>query len=95
MTGTRRSSSELDVRRRRALVRSWRRGTREMDIVLGEFADAEIDRLSEEELAAYEALLEVSDAELFKWVTGEKPVPTAHDTPLLRRLLAGRRRAGA
>jgi antitoxin CptB len=91
MTGTRRSSFDLDPRRRRALVRSWRRGTREMDLVLGEFADAEIDRLNDQELAAYEALLDVADAELFQWITGEKPVPEVHDTPLLRRLVASRR----
>lgn len=72
-------------------MRSWRRGTREMDLVLGEFADAEIDRLNDQELAAYEALLDVADAELFQWITGEKPVPEVHDTPLLRRLVASRR----
>lgn len=92
MTGTQRSSSDLDMRRRRALMRSWRRGMREMDLVLGEFADAEIDRLSDAELDEYEALLDTADTELLKWVTGEKPVPQAYDTDLFRRLLASRRR---
>ncbi|EKF17536.1 succinate dehydrogenase assembly factor 2 [Nitratireductor pacificus] len=90
MTGTTRSSHDLDPRRRRALVRSWRRGTREMDLVLGGFADAEIDRLSEDELAQYEALLEVPDTQLFKWVTGEATVEPLHDTPLFARILATR-----
>ena len=45
MTGTTRSSSDLDPRRRKALFRSWHRGTREMDLVLGRFADAEIGSL--------------------------------------------------
>jgi antitoxin CptB len=44
MTGTTRSSADLDPRRRRILVRAWRRGIREMDLVIGGFADAEIGR---------------------------------------------------
>lgn len=90
MTGTTRSSHDLDPRRRRALVRSWRRGTREMDLVLGGFADAEIDRLSDDELDQYEALLEIPDTQLFKWVTGEAAVQPPHDTPLFARILATR-----
>ncbi|MCR4267377.1 succinate dehydrogenase assembly factor 2 [Nitratireductor sp. ZSWI3] len=90
MTGTTRSSHDLDPRRRRALVRSWRRGTREMDLVLGEFADAQIDVLSEAELAEYETILEVPDTELYKWVTGEAPLPAAYDTPLFARILSSR-----
>ena len=40
MTGTTRSSAGLDERRRRLLYRSWHRGTREMDLIMGRFADA-------------------------------------------------------
>ena len=50
MTGTTRSSADLDPRRRRILVRAWRRGIREMDLVIGGFADAEIADLSTAEL---------------------------------------------
>ena len=88
MTGTRRSSSDLDPRRRRALVRAWRRGTREMDLVLGGFADAYIDVLSDSEMAAFEALLSAPDTILFQWVTGEAPVPETYDTALFRRIRA-------
>ena len=42
MTGTTRSSNGLDDRRKRLLFRCWHRGTREMDLILGRFADAEI-----------------------------------------------------
>lgn len=93
MTGTTRSSENLDPRRRRALIRSWRRGTREMDLVLGGFADAEIDRLSESELDQYEALLDMPDTDLFKWMTGELRVPQHHATPLFARILASCRPA--
>lgn len=86
MTGTTRSSANLDARRRRALFRAWHRGMREMDLILGHFADEEIDSLSEEELRQFEELLEIVDTELFKWVAQGAEAPAAHDTPLLLRI---------
>lgn len=86
MTGTTRTSSDLDVRRRRVLFRSWHRGIREMDLVLGRFADANIDQLSDDELTVYEALMEVPDRDLLKWVTDEAPVPANYDTPVFARV---------
>ena len=52
MTGSTRSSSGLDDRRKRLLFRCWHRGTREMDLILGRFADAEIATLSDDELTS-------------------------------------------
>lgn len=86
MTGTTRSSADLDPRRRRALIRAWRRGMREMDLVLGGFADRHIAALSDEDLAVFEALLEVPDTTLLPWVTGEKAVPQQYDTELFSRV---------
>jgi antitoxin CptB len=83
MTGTARSSEGLDARRRRALVRAWRRGTREMDLVLGRYADAHIADLSDHDLADFEALMDVPDQDLFAWVTGAAPVAPRHASPVL------------
>lgn len=88
MTGTTRSSEGLDERRRRLLYRTWHRGTREMDLIMGRFADAMIGSLSEAEVAELERLSEMPDAELYAWVSGAKPVPPNYDTALYRRLLA-------
>lgn len=79
---------ELDIRRRRLHFRAWHRGMREVDLLLGRFADATIAGLDDSELAGFEALLEVPDREVLAWVTGELPVPAETDSPLLRRLLA-------
>lgn len=86
MTGMQRSSSDLDVRRRKALFRSWHRGIREMDLVLGRFADAEIDRLTDAELHDYELLMEAPDRDIFQWLTGETATPANFDTGVLRRI---------
>ena len=90
MTGTSRSSEGLDARRRRALVRSWRRGIRETDLILGGFADASIESLTDAELFDYEALLEAQDADILSWFTGAGAVPEAFDTPVFRKILASR-----
>jgi antitoxin CptB len=86
VTGMARSSDGLDARRRRLLFRSWHRGTREMDLILGRFADAAIAELSDAELDDYERLMERPDPELYAWITGEMPVPGDHDTAIFKRL---------
>src|SRR3569833_3134335 len=65
MTGTTRSSGGLDDRRKRLLFRCWHRGTREMDLILGGLADAEIDKLADAELGQLEHLIELPDPDLY------------------------------
>ena len=86
MSGTTRTTAELDVRRRQILYRAWHRGMREMDLIMGRFADAEIKTLSDEELTEFEQLIDVTDRDLLGWITGEIPTPENFDTPLFRRL---------
>ena len=86
MTGTARSSEGLDVRRRKLLFRAWHRGIREMDLIMGRFADSAINELAEADLAEFERLMELQDRLVLAWITGEEPVPAAHDGPLFRRL---------
>jgi antitoxin CptB len=86
VTGTTRSSEGLDERRRRLLFRSWHRGTREMDLIMGRFADANIGELTDAELDAFERLADVPEPELYAWITGDEPVAADHDTPLFHRL---------
>jgi antitoxin CptB len=74
MTGTTRSSDGLDVRRKRLLFRCWHRGTREMDLILGRFADAEIAALADDELDELERLIEVPDPDLYAALTGDRPL---------------------
>ena len=88
MSGTTRTSADLEPRRKRVLFRAWHRGLREMDLILGRFADATIAELSDAELDEYERLMEQPDPELYGWITGEMPVPRDYDTDLFRRLRA-------
>ncbi len=93
MSGSDLSSAGLDARRRRILFRAWRRGMREMDLVMGQFADRNLPGMDEAELAEFERLLDVTDPQLLAWVTGDEPTPPNFDTPLLARLRATPREA--
>ena len=86
MTGSTRSSEGLDVRRRRLLFRSWHRGTREADLIMGRFADAHIGTLEAAELDEYERLLDALETDLLSWMTGVSHVPPEHDTAMFRRV---------
>ncbi|HET7164032.1 MAG TPA: succinate dehydrogenase assembly factor 2 [Pseudolabrys sp.] len=85
-TGTNLSSEGLDARRRRLLFRCWHRGIREMDLVLGRFADAQLATLTDTELTELERWLDVPDQQIFAWVNGMEPVPANFDTALFHRL---------
>jgi antitoxin CptB len=90
MTGTTRSSGGLDDRRKRLLFRCWHRGTREMDLILGRFADAEIAGLNDEELSQLEHLIEVADPDLYAAVSSNTALPAEYATGLLGRIKAFR-----
>ena len=92
---TERSSEGLDVRRRRLLFRAWRRGVREIDLIVGRFADAHIGTLDEPALDDFEALIEVPNAELYAWVVGEETIPPSYDTAVLQALIAFHHRGEA
>ena len=64
-----------EARLKRMAMRSWRRGTKEMDMVLGPYAEAHLGAMGEAELQLYDALLEENDQELITWVMGTGPVP--------------------
>ncbi len=82
------ASVGLETRRRRILFRAWHRGMRENDLLLGQFANANVCGLNEAEIEEFENLLEAIDRDVFAWLTGEAPVPPDYDTGLFRKILA-------
>ena len=86
MSGSTRSSADLDPRRRKILFRAWHRGTREMDLILGGFADAQIGNLSDQEVAELENLLEVPDPDLYAAFSGGAPLAAEHVTGIYTRI---------
>jgi antitoxin CptB len=92
---TERSSNGLDERRRKLLFRAWRRGVREMDLIIGRFADAHIDKFDTAGLDDFERLIEAPNADLYAWVTGTAHAPAPYDTAVLATLIAFHSRGSA
>jgi antitoxin CptB len=76
------------TREKQLRFRSHNYGTRELDLLLGRFADAHLATLAEPDLDAYAALLECQLPDLFAWITGAERVPASHRSPILDRLIA-------
>jgi antitoxin CptB len=76
----------LEIERKRLKFRSWHRGTREMDLLLGRFADQRIDAFDAEAIRVYAALLEESDPDIYNWVTGREECPSGVLRPLIAAL---------
>ena len=78
----------ISIMRKRLIFRSWHRGTREIDLLLGKFADEHIPRMDESQLNQYDRFLSNSDPDIYNWITGQEPVPPAEDNPAVQLLLA-------
>jgi antitoxin CptB len=69
------------VRLKRLRYRAHHRGMKEVDLILGPFADAHLASLGEAELEAFEQLLDIPDQQIYGWVVGEiQPEPELGDT---------------
>ncbi len=79
---------DLELRRRRLEYRSKHRGTKELDLLLGVFAERQLELMSARELELYEAILEADEVDIYAWLVGRAPVPPAHDNDVMRRLLS-------
>ena len=77
---------DIEKRRKKAYFNSWHRGTREMDLLIGGFAEEQLASLTPEELERYEQLLQLPDSDLYAWVTGQAEIPEELDSNLLREL---------
>ncbi len=67
-----------ETRLKRLRIRSWRRGIKEMDLILGGYADTELAALDDRALEVFEAVLGENDHDLFEWVTGQREPPVRY-----------------
>ena len=77
---------DLDPRLKRLRFRAWHRGTREADMLIGGFFDAEGAAWDGGEIAWFEALLEEQDVDIMAWAIGAAPPPARFDGEMMRRL---------
>ena len=82
------AGEDIAMRRKKLRYRAWHRGTREMDLVLGPFADAHTERMDASELDRLEALMNEEDPPLLTWVIGQAEPPAHVDRAFLAEVIA-------
>ena len=75
-----------EARRRKLSFRAWRRGFKEADIILGNFADEALPNMSDADMDVFEVLLEVPDQDLYGWIIERDPTPPEHQSEIMNRL---------
>lgn len=68
-------SEDIEVRRKRAAWRAGHRGTKELDLLVGRFADARLPGMAVADLEHFERFLAVTDPELQSWLLGPLAAP--------------------
>ncbi len=79
--------NNIEIRRKRMLYRCWHRGTQEMDLILGNFANENLHKYDEKQLDDFEKLMDEQDTDLLKWILGQEPTPSDVDRGIIDLLI--------
>lgn len=82
------AGEHIAMRRKKLRYRAWHRGTKEMDLILGPFADANVEQYDTKALDRLEALMSEEDPPLLKWVMGQEEPPAHVDRVFLAEVIA-------
>jgi len=77
---------DLENRQRRLLFRSWHRGIKELDLIFGNFVEANGNSFDEADCEWFERLYEEQDHAILAWITSGEDVPEAFQCPMMDRL---------
>ena len=78
----------IKVVRKRLSIRSWRRGTKELDLILGQFSDKNLKELKISELKLYEKFLSNDDYLIYNWLFSKEDSPKIFKS-LIKRIQEG------
>ena len=81
------SIETINNKRKRLIFRSWHRGMKEMDQIMGSFANDYVPNYSPEQLDLFEQVLQNSDPDLYDWIFRRVDVPANKANPILDELL--------
>ncbi len=85
--GGRLMAEDLEVRRKRLRYHSWHRGTKELDLVLGQFGEKYLPTMSENDIDLFEAIINENEHDIYAWLAGRKPVPAQHENHIMNMIL--------
>ena len=81
------TTQDLETRLKRLRFRAWHRGTREGDLIVGQFVDLHKAELSHDDCAWFEELLEEPEQDLIAWITGKQELPEKYDTAIMAKIM--------
>jgi len=80
------ASEARDSRLKKLSFRAWRRGFKEADIILGNFANDRLPGMTDAQLDMFEVLLELPDQDLYGWIIERDPTPPEHMSEIMLEL---------
>ena len=80
-------AEDLEVRRKRLRYHSWHRGTKELDLVLGQFGEKYLSTMSENDIDLFEAIINENEHDIYAWLAGREPVPAHHENHIMNMIL--------
>jgi succinate dehydrogenase flavin-adding protein (antitoxin of CptAB toxin-antitoxin module) len=72
---------------KKLLYQSCNRGCKETDLIIGQFAKLNIDKMDDYELETFEKILHLNDADIYDWYTRKKEVPAENKSELMKQIL--------
>ena len=85
--GERLMVEDLEIRRKRLRYHSWHRGTKELDLVLGQFGEKYLPTMSEKAIDLFEAIINENEHDIYAWLAGQEPIPTQHDNHIMNMII--------
>lgn len=77
-----------EVRRKSLLYRSRQRGWLELDLILGTWAENNLDKLTPVELIEYETVVKQENPDLMNWLCEGRELPAELNTSIMHKLIA-------
>ena len=74
--------------KKKLLYQSTHRGCKELDIILGGFAEKFLMKLESKSTLYYQELLNAPDNDIYEWITKKKIPPKKYDTEILKEIIS-------
>lgn len=79
---------DIEIYKKKLMFRAWHRGMKELDLLMGTFAQDELANLEGDELTQFERLIDSEDNDLLNYFNGKQAVPSALAGSVFERIKA-------
>ncbi len=79
--------NDLETYKKKIIFKASHRGSKEMDILLGNFIKKYIELFNENELGLFNDILECDDDDIYQWIIGKKEIPSQYSNRVFSLLI--------